>query len=769
MMRRTFSVLAAAALAAGVLSLPAVAQDAPADGLTGCPDGAPRADFVDVETTNAHAAAIDCVAERGVVSGVSLDPPMFAPDSPATRGQIIAMLARGLRDAGIELPDATVPPFADAVGTTHASDIAQLAAARIVRGFDEDTFGPNRWVTRAQVASMITAAHEFALGMPSPADGGPHFDDYTSGAHVANVNAGFELGLIVGRDADTFAPDANVRRDQVASFVSRLLGAIDAFPAAAQTLTVLHVNDGESMLVNDPDGGFPGASRFVADMLDLQAAAAEGDDRSVVTISSGDNFLAGPRFSASTASYDAGGPFYDALVYLEAGFDAMTIGNHEFDFGPDRLADFITAVEDVPFLSANLDVSAEPALAALGDRIAGSTVIEPEAGVQVGVIGATYEDLDSVTSPGDVIVNEVLPAVQAEVASLEAQGVEIILLSSHLQDLNEELALVPLLSGVDAVIGGGGGERLDDYPRFAEDADGQQVPVVTTPGNYADIGQLVLGFDADGELARIQRADSGLQAVAIDGDENQAMLDQVEVPVNEYTAAQDANVIATSEVPLDGLRDSVRTRETNLGSLLADALLATARDKAAEFGVPEADVALQNGGGIRIDGVIAAGDVTELDTFDVAPFANFVGVMEIDRDVLVDLLEHSVAGQPDAAGQHGQWAGVEFTFDADEPVGSRIVDATVTRSDATSVELVADGVTVAGAEPFTIASIDFLLAGGDAYPFGDLDFTRVGVTYQQSLADHIAALGTITAADYPDLTVDFDRHDRFGPVGGNFL
>jgi ribosomal protein L18 len=206
MMRRTLSVLSAAALAAGVLSLPAAAQDAPADPLTGCPDGAASAGFDDVASTNVHSDSIDCAAERGVISGVSLEPPLFAPEAPATRGQIAAMLARALRDAGIELPDETVPPFADAVGTTHASDIAQLAAARIVRGFDEATFGPNRAVTRAQVASMITAAHEFALGMPSPAEGGPHFEDYTSGAHVANVNAAFELGLVVGRDADTFAP-----------------------------------------------------------------------------------------------------------------------------------------------------------------------------------------------------------------------------------------------------------------------------------------------------------------------------------------------------------------------------------------------------------------------------------------------------------------------------------------------------------------------------------------------------------------------------------
>ncbi|MEX2549467.1 MAG: 5'-nucleotidase C-terminal domain-containing protein [Nitriliruptoraceae bacterium] len=769
MMRRTLSVLSVAALAAGVLSLPAVAQDAPADDLTGCPDGAVRADFEDVATTNVHADSIDCVAERGVVSGVSLDPPLFEPASPATRGQITAMLARALRDAGIELPDATVPPFADAVGTTHATDIAQLAAARVVRGFDEDTFGPNRAVTRAQIASMVTASHGFALGMPTPAEGGPYFDDYASGTHSANVDAAFELGLVVGRDADTFAPDAAVRRDQVASFVNRLLGAVDAMPEAAQTVTVLHVNDGESMLLNDVDSGFPGAARFVADMHALQDAADEGDDRSVVTISSGDNFLAGPRFSASTASYDEGGPFYDALVYLEAGFDAMTIGNHEFDFGPDRLADFITAVEGVPFLSANLDVSPEPSLDALGDRIAGSTVIEPEPGVEVGVIGATYEELDTVSSPRDVIVDEVLPAVQAEVDALQAAGVEIILLSSHLQDLNEELTLVPQLSGVDAVIGGGGGERLADYPLFAEDADGQQVPVVTTPGNYADIGQLALGFDEDGELARIERADSALLPVAVDGPQDETMLEQVEGPVSDYTEALETNVIATSEVPLDGRRGFVRTRETNLGSLLADALLETAQNEAASYGVPEADVALQNGGGIRNDAVIEAGGVTELDTFNVAAFFNIVGVMEIDGDRLVELLEYSVAEQPEPAGRHGQWAGVEFTFDVDEPVGSRLVDATVTKSDATEVELVADGVTVAGDEPFTIASIDFLLAGGDDYPFGGLDFTRVGVTYQQALADRISALGTITAADYPDLTVEFDRYDRFGPVGSNFL
>ncbi len=767
MMRRTMSTLAAAVMVAGVLAVPAAAQDVPADELTGCPDGAPDAGFDDVSPDSTHAAAIDCATDRDVIRGVTDD--TFDPAASATRGQLAAMIARALRAAGIELPAETEPPFDDAAGTTHAADIAAMEAAGVVFGFEDGTFGPGLDVTRAQVASIATRAHAFALGLPTEPPAGPTFDDYTEGTHVAAVDLAFELGLVQGVTADTFDPASDVRRDQFASIVNRLLGAMDAFPEADLTLTVLHINDGESMLVPDADAGMPGVARFVADIKDLQDAAVAGEDRTVVTLSSGDNFLAGPRLTASFDSFDEGGPFYDALVYLEAGFDAMTIGNHEFDFGPARLADFITAVEGVPFLSANLDISSEPALEDVADRIVPSTIIETAEGAEVGVIGAVYEELATISSPGLVEIGPVLAAIEAEIAALEAQDVDIILLSSHLQNLNEELELVTQLSGLDAVIGGGGGERLENPPLFAVDADGKQVPVVTTPGNYADIGQLVLGFDDGGELVRIERAASQLLPVPMDGLDDPTMVAEVEAPVEAYVGALDANVLTTSEVPLDGRREFVRTRETNLGDLLTDALLATARAQAADFDVQAADVALQNGGGMRNDSVLDVGDVTELDTFDVAPFANFVGVAEVDGARLVELIEHGLAVLPEAGGQHAQWAGVTFTYDVDAPEGARVVDATVTRADASEVPLVEDGTAVGEDEEFVIASIDFLLGGGDDYPFDDVTFTRVGVTYQQALADHIVDVGPITAADYPDLTVDQDRYNRFGPDGGTFV
>jgi 2',3'-cyclic-nucleotide 2'-phosphodiesterase (5'-nucleotidase family) len=558
-------------------------------------------------------------------------------------------------------------------------------------------------------------------------------------------------------------------------------GVVAAAEHADFQLTILHVNDGESALL--PTADLPGAARFVADLKEMQveaatAASEEDFDPGVITISSGDNYLAGPRLNASLDDPDA---FYDALVYTEGGFDAMTIGNHEFDFGPDVLADFIEATVDIPFISANLDFSSEPRLAALESegRIASSTIVE-EAGRQIGVVGATTEQLNAISSPRNVVVSEVLPAVQAEVDALKAAGVGIIILSSHLQDLNEELSLVPHLSGVDAVVGGGGGEDIgDDYPRTATDADGRSVPVVTTPGDYADIGKLVLHFDNAGNLIKVGE-DSALVPVPLEGPRDAFIEEHVEAPVAAYVEDLAANVIATTEVPLDGRRQNpgVRDRETNLGNLMADGHLFAARERAAAFGVPLADIALQNGGGMRQEQIITVGSITELDTFDIAAFTNFLSVAQITGTELKSALERSVAAKPGAGGFHGQWAGIKFNFDTSKQAqvvdflagevtteGERIQNAVVTRADGSRVSLVEDGVLMAPDEVFTIASIDFILRdGGDGYFSLEQPFTTLGITYQQSLRQRFEALGTVSSADYPDLTVDHDRYTRFGPV-----
>jgi 2',3'-cyclic-nucleotide 2'-phosphodiesterase (5'-nucleotidase family) len=567
--------------------------------------------------------------------------------------------------------------------------------------------------------------------------------------------------------------------------------------AASFELTILHINDGESALL--PTAADPGVARFVADLKDLQAegnAPAASrlpaqasprakqvqqrlNPRAAITISSGDNYLSGPRLNASLKDPD--GTFYDALVYTEGGFDAITIGNHEFDLGPDLLADFIEATGDIPFISANLDVSGEPRLAALEaqGRLAGSTVVE-KAGREIGVVGAIYEDLGSISSPRNVTTSDAAEAVQDEVDMLTAAGVDIIILSSHLQSLDSDIELIGEVSGVDAAIAGGGVERLDPFPATATDADGNDVPVVTTVGNYRDIGRLVLRFDKEGEVTDVVEEKSALLPVPLAGPRDPFIAANVEAPVSAYVASLAQNILGTTQVWLDGANPPVRFRETNVGDLFTDAMMEAARDRAGEFGVGQADVTLLNSGGIRNNVKLAPGsNVTELTTFDIGAFFNLVSIAQIDGQKLKDVLEHSVSSLPATGnGRFGQWSGVEFVYDpaaqaqvfetggtAITTPGQRIREAVVTKADGTRVTVVSGGTVVAPAETFWFVTNDFTFRGGDNYPLTDLPFTTLGVTYQTALADWVAEVGTITAANYPDLTVLNDTYRRFGPVG----
>jgi 5'-nucleotidase len=554
-------------------------------------------------------------------------------------------------------------------------------------------------------------------------------------------------------------------------------------------LTVLHNNDGESRLIAAGSGvlaDYGGAARFktLVDRLKKnattgRAAAKYRGKRGVVMISSGDNFLAGPQFNASL---DKGPPFYDAIAMNLIGYDAAAIGNHEFDFGPETLADMIGGTSGFSWLSANLGFAGEPSLQALVDagRIAPSAVIK-ERGERIGVVGATTPLLPAISSPRNVTVDpDVVGRVQAEIDRLEASGVNKIILSSHLQSVQQDLALVPMLEGVDVAIAGGGDELLANpgtllvpgdaiqgpYPINVTGGDGNTVPVITTAGDYKYVGKLVVGFDKRGDVSVVDTAASGpvrVSGVAPDAVPPDPVMQRLVVdPVVEHVAGLAANVIGTSAVALEGRRPMIRNQETNLGNLMADALLWQANRLAASFGVAEADVSLQNGGGIRNNSLIAPGPITELTTFEIAAFSNFVSIAPaIPSAQFKEILENSVRSLPAEDGRFGHVGGLRFTYslagtpqvvDNDGNVltpGTRIRDAVL--ADGTVV--IAGGVPVPGVT-VSIATNDFTARGGDQYPFRGAPFTTLGVTYQQALLNYIVSpeglSGVITAAQYPE-------------------
>ena len=544
------------------------------------------------------------------------------------------------------------------------------------------------------------------------------------------------------------------------------VGAQDTEGDDPFVLTILHNNDGESKLLPD-DGSDPGVARFVALMKQLQAGASGSG---VVTLTSGDNFLASQEFGVSLARE---GPLYDSVA-LSGVYDAMALGNHDFDMGPEVTARFIKGFDPaIPFLSANLDFSAEPELQALVDEglIAASTVIVT-GGERVGVIGAVTPMLPNISSPRNVVVSPVLPAVRAAVEALTADGVDKIVLVSHLQDVAEEIELVASLSGVDVVIAGGGDDLLRNdgdtclpgedavapYPIMVEDSAGTMVPVVTAPGGYRCIGELNVTFDAGGNVTAAEGSSVG---VGFDVEPDPGVQTTVIEPLTAAVALISSEVIGASEVELDGRKPMVRTVATNEGNLLADALRATATNLAEGFGSPVPDVAIQNGGGIRNDAVIPPGDITVGTTWDIAPFRNFVVVGEVPRETFHILLEQALDRLPGAGGQFAQVSGFTLTYDPSAPAreiardgdcslvgnpGGRVRE--VVLDDGTVI--VTGGQVVPG-DPVVLATIDFLAGGGDCYPLADVEFTKLGVSYQQALANYVSEDlgGKITAEDYP--------------------
>jgi len=566
-------------------------------------------------------------------------------------------------------------------------------------------------------------------------------------------------------------PISCVTRSAVAAAV-----ALACAPAFAASLTIFHNNDGESKLFGDAN--FGGIAHFVSTLDGLRSANAGRDQ---LTISSGDNYLAGAAFNASLASGPLGGrTYYDALALVQVGYDAITIGNHEFDFGPAVLADFISYYNaqggSAPFLSANLDVSAEANLQALksAGKIASSTIIT-RGSETYGIIGVTTETLPTVSNPGGVIANPVLAAIQGEVTALQTAGVNKIILSSHLQSIQNEIDLVPMLSGVDVVIAGGGDELLINvdnarntvaqrngpYPRTVQDADGRNVAVVTTVGEYLYVGKLDVEFDANGEVVNVGGEPVVVSKTAVTADPTAQST--IVTPLNGALAAANATIIASTDVFLehsDGGTNGprvIRQRETNLGNLIADAFVWSAQAEGSGLTVGNTLIGLTNSGGIREDlDNNQDGQISQGEAIATLPFTNTLAVIgNVDVMTLVAALENSVSRiQPDGTGTDGRFAqisGFAFDYDPSRPAGSRVV--AVRLADGSTVWTRSGGASFGGL--FDIATNSFVAGAGtpDGYNFGLLPRTLLSAGYADSLiAFLISPLGldgVVSASDYP--------------------
>ncbi len=503
----------------------------------------------------------------------------------------------------------------------------------------------------------------------------------------------------------------------------RILTTTAALALAASTamadysLTILHTNDFHDR--HEPISRFDGpcsaednaAGECFGGTARLVTAVAEARSRSnnSILVDGGDQFQGTLFYTQYKGTMTA--EFMNLL-----GYDAMTVGNHEFDDGPEVLSAFTDAVE-FPILMSNADISGEPLIA---DKIAKSVVIE-RGGEKIGLIGLTPEDTDELASPGpNVIFTDPSDAVQGEVDKLTEMGVNKIIVLSH-SGYGTDQEVAANTTGVDVIVGGHSNTLLSNTSDRAAGPYPTMVNGVAIVQAYAYgkfLGELNVTFDDAGVITEAVG-----EPIIIDGAvvEDAAVVARIGELAEPLEALRNQVVGNTAEA-IEGNRDVCRAMECSGGNLVADAMLARVADQGVQ-------VAIANAGGIRAS--IDAGEVTKGEVLTVLPFQNTLSTFSVSGDVLLAALENGVSEIEEGAGRFPQVAGLTMTVDPAAEPGSRVSDVMV------------GGEALDPTATYGMVSNNYVRNGGDGYKMfvNAADAYDFGPDLADVVADYIAEQG----------------------------
>jgi len=467
------------------------------------------------------------------------------------------------------------------------------------------------------------------------------------------------------------------------------LALTSGMAAADYSLTILHTNDFHARFepISKYDGPcgaedntagecFGGSGRLVTAIAEARARS-----NNAILVDGGDQFQ-------GTLFYTYYKGALAAEMMNKMGYDAMTVGNHEFDDGPEVLSGFMDAV-NFPVLMSNADVSGEPLLA---DKLAKSTVIE-RGGEKIGLIGLTPQDTHELASPGDnVTFTDPVGAVQGEVDLLTAQGVNKIIVLSHSGYVVDQ-KIAAETTGIDVIVGGHSNTLLSNTNDRAEGPYPTIVGATAIVQAYAYgkfLGELNVTFDDEGNVTEAKGEPLIMDAAVTEDEATVGRIAEAAAPLEEIRN----KVVAETSEAIDGDRNACRVMECTMGNLVADAMLARVKDQGI-------DLAIANSGGLRAS--IDAGEVTMGEVLTVLPFQNTLSTFQISGETLKAALENGVSQIEEVAGRFPQVAGMTFAFDAKAEVGNRISDVTV------------NGAPLEMDKVYGAVSNDYVRNGGDGY------------------------------------------------------
>ncbi len=490
--------------------------------------------------------------------------------------------------------------------------------------------------------------------------------------------------------------------------------------SADYSLTILHTNDFHARFepISKYDSGcgdednaegkcFGGSARLVTAVADARARTNNS-----ILVDGGDQFQ-------GTLFYTYYKGKLAAEMMNKLGYDAMTVGNHEFDDGPEVLRGFMDAV-DFPVLMSNADVSGEELLAG---KLAKSTVIE-RGGEKLGLIGLTPQDTDELASPGpNIVFTDPVNAVQGEVDKLTEMGVNKIIVLSH-SGYKVDQAVAAGTIGVDVIVGGHSNTLLSNTNERAEGAYPTMVGETAIVQAYAYgkfLGELNVTFNDAGEITEAKGEPIIVDGGVAEDAATKARIMEAAAPLEEIRN----KVVANAGAAIEGDRAVCRVQECAMGNLVADAMLARVKDQGIE-------VAIANSGGLRAS--IDAGDVTMGEVLTVLPFQNTLSTFKVSGETLMAALENGVSQMEEVKGRFPQVSGMSFTVDASEEVGSRVSDVMV------------GGMALDVGKMYGVVSNNYVRGGGDGYKmFRDAqDAYDFGPDVADVLAEYLAAQGPYT-------------------------
>ena len=445
---------------------------------------------------------------------------------------------------------------------------------------------------------------------------------------------------------------------------------------------------------NDVHGAIDGYAYMAGLKEEYEAAGAN-----VIVVDAGDYSQGTVYVSVSKGA--------DAITMMNAaGYDVVTLGNHEFDYGYEQIVNNMKAFNG-KVLCANVLKDGK----SIYD---GHTIVE-KGGVKIGFFGLETPEASTKANPA-LIKGLEFPAAEKlyeiaknEVAALKAEGADIIVCLAHLgvdneSEPNRSYDLYQNVEGIDFIIDG------HSHTVMTAGKDGQ--PIQSTGTAFANVG-----------LIEIDNATKKITANSlIKVDDTTPKDGEVATLAKKIKAGIDAaygEVFAKTEVELNGAKDpGNRTQETNLGDLITDSMLWKIKQSSADLNIAEENiVAITNGGGIRA--TIKKGNITKKDVNTVLPFGNTVAVVYVTGAELLEALEASTYSTPGAIGGFPQVAGMKFTIDTTKEFDKGDLYPGSTYHQPKSIKRVSiqeiNGKPFDPKATYAVVTNNFLAAGGDTY------------------------------------------------------